>query len=124
MLAVKRPKRELKPPMFYEIVIVERIVAWQPDDARKAFFALVYGSGADISPALQVMRDDINPKEHEVRIRGTKTGNRIVLYGWLTGRGRSSGATPRSSSHYRGYSHHRGTAGPLLTGTVRPSARA
>jgi integrase len=89
MLPVERPKPELKPPMFYDVGVAERIVDWQPDDARKAFFALVYGTGADISPALQVTRDDVDHAKHEVRIRGTKTGNRdrialVADWAWPT----------------------------------------
>jgi len=76
MFTVRRPKREQKPPTFYDIELVQRVVKWQPDETRRAFFALVYGTGADISPALVVMRDDIDAVRHEVRIPGTKTGAR------------------------------------------------
>lgn len=76
MAQVERPKQERTAPVFYDSVTVARIIRWQEDDARQAFFALVYGTGADVSPALLVERSDINPATHEVRIVGTKTAYR------------------------------------------------
>lgn len=80
MAEVDRPAHELTPPVFYDAVTVARVIGWQPDDARRAFFALVYGTGADVSPALAVEFSDFNAASHEVRIMGTKTAfrDRIV----------------------------------------------
>lgn len=80
MEKVTRPGREKRPPMFYDGVTAERIVAWQPTPPRRAFFALVYGTSADVSPALAVERSDINPATREVRIAGTKykTRDRVI----------------------------------------------
>jgi Site-specific recombinase XerD len=75
MNLVERPDHQLVPPKFHDSVSVARIVAWQPTEARRAFMALVYGTGADVSPALIVDKVDINPATHEVRIMGTKSKN-------------------------------------------------
>lgn len=76
MDAVTRPAAQLVPPKFHDAASVERIVAWQETEAQRAYFSLVYGTGADVSPALLVERADINAATHEVRIMGTKTGAR------------------------------------------------
>lgn len=73
---VERPKVELMPPTFYDRMTVDKIIAWQPDEARRAFFALVYGTAADVSPALLVEREDFDASAKSVRIRGTKTATR------------------------------------------------
>jgi integrase len=64
------------PPTFYDRATVDKIIAWQPDEARRAFFALVYGTAADVSPALIVEREDFDASAKRVRIRGTKTATR------------------------------------------------
>jgi site-specific recombinase XerD len=76
MLKVTRPKQQFTPPEFYDAVTVKRIVNWQPTAERKAFMALTYGTGADVSPALMVDREDFNAATKEVRITGTKTAYR------------------------------------------------
>lgn len=76
MLGVDRPPAQYVPPKFYDAATVLRIVEWQPDDVRAAYFALVYGTGADVSPALLVDKGEINPATHEVRIVGTKSDTR------------------------------------------------
>lgn len=77
MARVDRPKQQLTPPIFYDAATVERIIGWQPTAERRAFIALVYGAGADVTPALAVDRmEDVNPATHEVRITGTKTAYR------------------------------------------------
>lgn len=76
MLHVERPKLQRTLPTFYDTATVERIINWQPTLTRSAFFALVYGTGADVSPALLVDRADINPAAKEVRVAGTKSAAR------------------------------------------------
>lgn len=76
MLHVARPTHELSPIAFYDPRSIERIVEWQPTDARTAFFAGSYGLGADVSPMILVEREHIDPSTREVRLIGTKTGTR------------------------------------------------
>lgn len=76
MLHVDRPKQQFAPPTFYSSPDVTRIVGWQPTPARKAFFALIYGTGGDVTPVVTVERDAFNPATKEVRIAGTKTAFR------------------------------------------------
>ena len=72
MLEVDRPKAEAGPIRFYELDQVERIVGAQPDAARRAIFALLYGSGVEVSVALGLTRRDFDPARKEVRAAGTK----------------------------------------------------
>lgn len=76
---VKRPDLERSLVAFYDSPAVDRIVRWQPSVDRAAFFAMVYGTGADVSPALLVERADINASTKEVRIAGTKSATRDRL---------------------------------------------
>lgn len=76
MAKVARPKAEKSPPMFYEHDVVERIVDAQPTTERRVLFALLYGTGIEISVALKLTRDDVLPAERSVRARGTKTHTR------------------------------------------------
>lgn len=76
MLHVDRPHLQRVLVAFYDALTVARIVAWQPDSTRRAFFSLMYGTGADVSPALLVDRADVNVSAKEVRIQGTKSGGR------------------------------------------------
>lgn len=80
MYGVWRGEREKTPPVFYDQATAERIVTAQPDEKKRAFFALMYGTGADVSPAVRLCREDVNPAEQEVRIAGTKsvTRDRVV----------------------------------------------
>jgi hypothetical protein len=73
---VRRPKQEKNPIQFYELDQVERIVDWQPTAERRALFALLYGTGIEISVALSLTRADVNPPTREVRAPGTKTSTR------------------------------------------------
>src|SRR5262249_51241862 len=61
MLAVEKPKLRKQPIMFYELDQVQRIVDAQPDPARRALFALYYGTGIDVSVALKLTRSDVDP---------------------------------------------------------------
>lgn len=79
MAHVDRPGLERSLVEFYDSGTVEKIMRWQPDPVRSAFFALVYGTGADVSPALLVERSDVNPATKEVRIAGTKSAARDRL---------------------------------------------
>ncbi len=76
MSLVDRPALQSTPPALYDAASVIKIINWQDTPERRAFFALVYGTGADVSPALLVDRADVNPATHEVRIMGTKTAYR------------------------------------------------
>jgi len=76
------PLADLKPPKasnpkveFLELAEVKRVVDAAPKHAR-ALFAFLYGTGCDLSVALQLTRRDVDLSTKEVRARGTKTGNR------------------------------------------------
>jgi integrase len=73
---VPRPAEEGSPVRFYELDVVERIVGWQPTEARRAFLALAYGTGIEVSVALQLRRSDFNPATSEVRAARTKAHTR------------------------------------------------
>lgn len=79
MTRVDRPPTELAPRQFYDDTTVLRIVRAQPTIERAAFFALVYGTGADVSPAVALEKGDIHSTRKEIRIRGTKTSMRDRL---------------------------------------------
>lgn len=55
---------------------MKQIVEAQPDPARRALFALLYGTGAEMSVALRLTRADVDPATKEVRAAGTKTHTR------------------------------------------------
>lgn len=76
MAQVERPKQEESPIRFYESEDVERIVAWQPTEQRRALFAILYGAAVEISVAIALTREDFNLATHEVRAAGTKTTSR------------------------------------------------
>lgn len=76
MLEVEVPRLVLPPPKFYELDEVLAIVAAQPTITRKAFMAFMYGTGADLSPAVQVRRRDVDEAHKQVRIMGTKATGR------------------------------------------------
>lgn len=73
---VERPAPEDSPVRFYELDVVERIVAWQPTEQRRALMALYYGSSVDVTPGTQLVRSDFNPATKEFRGVGTKTRTR------------------------------------------------
>ena len=73
---VERPKPERSPIRFYELDDVEKIVAWQPTEQRRALFALLYGTGMEVSVSIKLMRSDFNPATKEVRSAGTKAATR------------------------------------------------
>ena len=58
-------------------LIIERA----PDPGMAALWALMYGTGVEVSVALQLLRRDIDESTWEIRARGTKTHtrDRIVL---------------------------------------------
>lgn len=76
MESVERPGVEKSPIRFYEIEDVQRIVDWQPTPERRAFFALVYATAADVSTALGLVRSDVWSGTKEIRAAGTKTHTR------------------------------------------------
>lgn len=61
---------------FYELDQVERLIGAQPTPERRALFALLYGSGIEISVALLLTRADLMVSRKEVRAAGTKTHTR------------------------------------------------
>jgi integrase len=79
MQHVDRPGSELAPRQFYDAATVLQIVRAQPTIERAAFFALVYGTGADVSPAVALQKGDVNSVTREVRIAGTKSAARDRL---------------------------------------------
>jgi integrase len=86
---VQRPERERPAIRFYDLDTVERIVEWQPTPERRAYFALVYGTGMDVSDALPLLRSDIEAGSHEIRAPGTKTHTRdrmamVADWAWPT----------------------------------------
>lgn len=76
MIEVERPPAEKTPVAFYELDVIERIVAWQPTPERRALFALLYGGAIESTVALGVPRSDVNPSTQEVRAPGTKAHTR------------------------------------------------
>jgi integrase/recombinase XerD len=76
MAAVEKPELRKVPIQFYELDAVRRIVEAQPDPARRALFALLYGTGAEVSVALELTRADVDPTTREIRAAGTKTHTR------------------------------------------------
>lgn len=87
---VPRPTAEESPIRFYELDVVERIVGWQPTEARRALMAFLYGTACDLSVALRLTRRDFfNPDGQEVRTAGTKTStrdrvSRVADWAWPT----------------------------------------
>ncbi len=89
MLAVEKPKPRKPAIMFYELETVKRIVEAQPDPARRALFALLYGTGCEVSVALKLTRTDLVPAAKEIRAAGTKTHTRdrmarVADWAWPT----------------------------------------
>ena len=76
MGAVEKPTLRRRAPQFYELDAVQRIVEAQPDPARRALVALLYGTGTEVSVALRLTRADVDPVAHEIRAAGTKTHTR------------------------------------------------
>lgn len=76
MARVPRPALETPPIQFYDLDVVERIVAAQPDAPRRAVMALAYGGALDVSTSLGLTRSLFDPGAHEVRAAGTKAASR------------------------------------------------
>ncbi len=71
MERVARPPASKPLVRFFELDVVERIVAWQPTEERRALFALLYGTGMEISVALTLTRADLDANRKEIRAAGT-----------------------------------------------------
>jgi len=87
MQRVDRPAPVLPPPKFYELEEVQRILAEAATDLERAYYAFMYGTGADVSPSLLVCARDINRATRDVRIMGTKAVKRdrvarIAKWAW------------------------------------------
>jgi integrase len=76
MDAVPRARAVESPIRFSELETVERIVGAQPSPERRALFALLYGTGIEVSVALALTRADVWPATREVRAAGTKAHTR------------------------------------------------
>jgi integrase len=76
MAKVTRPAVQGSPIRFYELDVVERIVAYQPTPERRALFALLYGTGIEVSVALALSRADVWEATREIRAAGTKAHSR------------------------------------------------
>ena len=76
MNTVTRPAVQSSPIRFYELDVVERIIAYQPTSERRALFALMYGTGIEVSVALALTRSDIWETSKEIRAAGTKAHSR------------------------------------------------
>lgn len=76
MAAVEKPDVRRPPPQFYDLDTAKRVVDKQPDPARRALFALLYGAAVEVSVALRLTRADVDPAMREVRAAGTKTHTR------------------------------------------------
>jgi len=73
---VKRPTIKRSNPAFYDLDTVQRIVAHQPNPERAAYFAILYGTGLEVSVGLTLRRDDIDAALQTVRAQGTKASTR------------------------------------------------
>lgn len=76
MADVDKPDLRKPPIQFYELEMAKQIVDAQPDPARRALFALLYGTGTEVSVALRLTRGDVDQATKEVRAAGTKTYKR------------------------------------------------
>lgn len=76
MDSVTRPTVEESPIRFYELDVIERIIGFQPTEARRVIFTLLYGSPLELTVALGVSRSDVNLSTREVRAPGTKAHSR------------------------------------------------
>jgi integrase len=99
MERVARPKVKRPIPKFYQLDTVERIVGWQPTEERRALFALLYGTGMEISVALTLTRADLDGNRKEIRSAGTKAHTRdrmarIADWAWPTVWGYASAVFP------------------------------
>jgi integrase len=99
MERVERPPASKPIVRFYELDAVERIVAWQPTAERRALFALLYGTGIEISVALTLTGADVAFGERTVRAAGTKTHTRdrmarVAEWAWPMFRDHAAGFHP------------------------------
>ncbi len=76
MAKVTRPSVQGSPIRFYELDVVEKIVGYQPTAERRALFALLYGTGIEVSVALVLTRADVWEATKEIRAAGTKAHSR------------------------------------------------
>ncbi len=89
MAKVTRPSVQASPIRFYELDVVERIIAYQPTAERRALFSLIYGTGIEVSVALALTRSDIWEATKEIRAAGTKAHSRdrvcrVAEWAWDT----------------------------------------
>jgi integrase len=99
MNTVTRPAEQKSPIRFYELDVVERIIAYQPTAERRALFALMYGTGIEVSVALALTRADIWETSKEIRAAGTKAHSRdrvcrVADWAWKAVWGHSKAVLP------------------------------
>ena len=133
MARVKAPARPNLPIAFYELDQVERIVGAQPTEERRALFALMYGTGIEVSTALALTRDHVLPNTKEVRAPGTKahTRDRTVRVSdwawsvfWDFARPRLYGKLFSAKTRYTASDWHRQTVRSLELPEVLPLKNA
>ncbi len=73
---VERPAPSKPPIRFYELADVKRIIDAAPTRDMAALWALMYGTGIEVSAALQLVRGDFDTMTWEVRAAGTKAHSR------------------------------------------------
>jgi integrase len=73
---VDKPELRKVPIQFYEMDAVRRIVDAQAEPSRRALMALLYGTGTEVSVALNLTRADVDANTREIRAAGTKTHTR------------------------------------------------
>jgi integrase len=80
MARVHRPREASPPIQFFEMEAVELIVGSQVDLLRQALFAVSYGTGLEISTALELTTTDLLYESKQIRGPGTKfhTRDRIL----------------------------------------------
>lgn len=79
---VKAPKKNAARMTYHDAATDERIVQASSEQYR-ALFALIKGTGCDVSTALHLSRQDIDLDRAVVRMRGTKTAQRDVHEGLI-----------------------------------------
>lgn len=84
MAEVLVPKAKAPEAEFLERHEVDRLVHGSPAEFAR-LYALLYGTGGDISPTLSVLRRDVDLRNWMVRLPGTKSYNRdrvVIVAEW------------------------------------------
>lgn len=80
MDSLSPPKANPPNPEFLELPDVLRVVEGNPEPFR-SLYALIYGTGLEVSVAINLRLRDVDEERHEIRARGTKSHSRdrVVL---------------------------------------------